>query len=354
MKKPGALAYFLDESDLAELLPDWPEGMQLALCLDEDGGCDMLVHHRDEDERVLDRVAELLKRPAGGFNVVPERPGHPTLRILFSERQQLLGLVSEAERLAETASDYAINYRFALEEGLDPQTMTRADVGRRVPERPTATRVKPRFSFTRTEIRTETAEADDRDLPPGYAPASASTRQDCHFLPARLEATGGLVRLLLEPEKLKGDPRPLPVSRVGHRDDFQRFVLPRRSLGDWTPGEGAVLEIPAGEFPDALAARFRGQPHAAEAVVTPAGVFVAPGAALPPASRPRRRLISPLRLALVALAAVGLVSGTVVSAWQDVTPEPRQMPTAGAELPASAALSMIDSLARADERDAGR
>jgi hypothetical protein len=286
--------------------------------------------------------------------VVPERPGHPTLRILFSERQQLLGLVGEAERLAETASDYAINYRFALEEGLDPQTMTRADVGRRIPDRPTAARVKPRFSFTRAEIRTEAPATGRHDLPPGYAPASALARRDCHFLPARLEATGGLVRVVLEPDKLKGDPRPQPVDQVGHRDDFERFVLPRRSLGGWKPGEGTVLEIPASEFPDALAARFRARPHAAEAVVTPAGVFVAPGAALSPADRPRRRRVTPLRLALVALAAVGLVSGTVVSAWQDVTPPPRPVTPVAADMPANAALSMIESFARADERGAGR
>jgi hypothetical protein len=360
MKNPEALAYFLDESDLIELLPDWPEGMKLVLCLDEHGGCDMLVHHRDEEERILPRVATLLKRPAGGFSVVPEKPGYPTLRILFSERQQLLTLVSEADRLVETACDYAINYRFALEEGLDPQTMTRASVGRRVSEPRELPRIEPRFSFTDAERPTAKKPSPRQtapDLPPGYAPASAAARRECHFLAARLEATGGLIRLALEPDKVKGDRPPQPVAQIGHRDDFQRFVLPRRSLGDWKPGHGAVFEIPASEFPDALAARYRRQPHAAEAVITPEGVFVTPGPALgqgPTAQATlRRKLLSPFRLALVALAAAGLVSGTVVMAWQDMPPPPQTRP-AQPDIPANAALNMIEAFAQADARDAAR
>lgn len=361
MQKPEALAYFLDESDLIELLPDWPEGMKLVLCLDEHGGCDMLVHHRDEEDRILPRVAGLLKRPAGAFGVVPERPGHPTLRILFSERQQLLTLVSEADRLVETASDYAINYRFALEEGLDPQTLTQASVGRRVSEPRELRRMEPRISFAkeaRAAAKSEPSGQAAPDLPPGYALASELARRDCHFLSARLEATGGLIRLVLEPDKVKGDPPPQPVAQVGHRDDFQRFALPRRSLGGWSPGRGTVLEIPASEFPDALAARYRRQPHAAEAVVTPEGVFVAPGAALAhsPAApaAPRRKLLSPFRLALVAWAAAGLVSGTVVMAWQDMTPPPARALPVQSGIPDSAALNMIEAFARADARDAAR
>ncbi|WP_212522746.1 hypothetical protein [Actibacterium sp. MT2.3-13A] len=362
MQKPGALAYFIDESDLAELLPDWPEDMKLVLCLDEHGGCDMLVHHRDEEDRVLARVAALLRRPAGGFSVVPERPGHPTLRILFSERQQLLTLVSGAERLLETASDYAINYRFALEEGLDPQVMTDAAVGRRVPERQDPSTPAPWFSFAQPERRaTEPPSEPPResvpDLPPGYAPASVLARRGSHLLPARLEGAGGRIRLVLEPGKGPQNAQPLPVAQIGLRDDFQRFVLPRRSLDGWTPGAGALLDIPASQFPEALATRFCRQPHAAEAVVTPAGVFVTPGAALPPGEAPPqrrpRRLITPFRLALAGLAAVGLVSGTVVSAWQDTTPPPRPGPVQPGA-PDHAALTMIESFARADSRDAAR
>ncbi|APX89223.1 hypothetical protein BV394_05415 [Brevirhabdus pacifica] len=125
-----ALAYFPDERDLAHLLPGWPDGMAAVLCLDDAGRCEVLVCHRDEGESVLRRAAGALGKARGGFAVFPEQDGYPTRRILFSEEQQLLGLILEAEDLVERAADYAINYAFARDEGLDPEDVISPRRGR--------------------------------------------------------------------------------------------------------------------------------------------------------------------------------------------------------------------------------
>ncbi|KKL79388.1 hypothetical protein LCGC14_2015310, partial [marine sediment metagenome] len=124
MNSADCLAYFLDDDDLRDVLPDWPSEIDLAVCLDEGGACELVVYHRDESARILIRVAEVLGREMGSFSVVPEVTGHPTRRVLFSEEQQFLAMVASADRLIETATDYLINYRFAIEEGLDPELVT--------------------------------------------------------------------------------------------------------------------------------------------------------------------------------------------------------------------------------------
>jgi hypothetical protein len=127
--QPESVAFLLDEDELGHIVPGWPSRLRLAVCLDPDGGCAMLVHHRDEAGRILDRIAEALQQPVGGFCVVPRHPGCPTRRMLFSEEQRLLALVAESGGLLEMAEDYAINYAFAAEEGLDPEFLTTGALG---------------------------------------------------------------------------------------------------------------------------------------------------------------------------------------------------------------------------------
>lgn len=124
MSQPDALAFLLEEAELGQIVPGWPARLRLAVCLDQDGGCMMLVHHADEAGRILERIAEAIQQPVGTFCVVPGQPGCPTRRMLFSEEQRLLALVASSEGLLETAEDYAINYSFAAEEGLDPEFLT--------------------------------------------------------------------------------------------------------------------------------------------------------------------------------------------------------------------------------------
>jgi hypothetical protein len=119
MENTEKLAYFLDDEAVRTIFPDWPADIAVVLCLDDAGGCETVLHHRDEGRAVLRRVAKVLGRPAGEFCVAPEIDGYPTRRVLFSEEQKLLALLAAAEDMPEVAADYDRAYCRARELGLD-------------------------------------------------------------------------------------------------------------------------------------------------------------------------------------------------------------------------------------------
>ncbi|WP_143096158.1 hypothetical protein [Tranquillimonas alkanivorans] len=319
MSATDCFAYFLEEHELRDVLRDWPARMSLALCLDDSGTCELVVFHEDESDRILERVGEVLQRPLGAFAVAPEVEGYPTRRILFSEERQLLTLVAETDRLSEIASDYAINFNFAREEGLDPTDLTRlAD------RREGAEWEAPSISGVSTGGGPAAAGSGGLGhLPPGYVRADRDTRPECDFVPGRLSLHGGRVRVTLEPALADEDRVPTLVHDVAFREDFARFVLPRDALGAaWQAGGPAVLDVPAELFPQALIMQFARRPRAANVTVTPQAVFVTPTRAVetsePEArtvlrSQRRRKIVTPFRLAAVALAALGLAGGEWVA-----------------------------------------
>lgn len=368
MSSAESLAYFLDEAEVAAILPDWPAEMSLAICLDGAGACEMVVFHRDESERILDRVAEVMNRAPGSFAVTPEVEGWPTRRILFSEERKLMALVAGAERLSETAADYAINFNFAREEGLDPEALIRtgAKTGSDL-----AAGAAPRVRQPEEDWTAETDEAEAPDdwaqpaprsaegLPPGYFWADEDRRPECQFANGRLSVQGGRIRLTVEPAAVAAETLPELVSGIAFREDFGRFMLRRSALrASWQPGEGAILDIPAELFPETLADRFRRKPYAAHVTVTGEGIFVAPGRALesiahearPAVPGRRRKIVTPIRMMAVGLVALGLASGGVVNALQQGPGETR---LASAELPGQApaadAMALISAFANAGE-----
>ena len=106
-------AYFVDPEEVALLMPNWPECMHLVLCMDAAGLCEFVVFHDDETDTILNRVAEVLDRPTGGFAASPAIEGYPTRTLLFSEENALLKAVQSSDSLQEIAADYLINYNFA-------------------------------------------------------------------------------------------------------------------------------------------------------------------------------------------------------------------------------------------------
>ncbi len=121
---PHGVAVFLEEGELHLMFDDWPAQIRLAICLGEEGSCAILVYHEAEEDRIMLRVGDLMGLPPDGFAVVPRRPGFATRRMRFSDEQKLMTLIAEAEGLREVAADYAINYAFAADEGLNPELMT--------------------------------------------------------------------------------------------------------------------------------------------------------------------------------------------------------------------------------------
>ena len=71
-----AIAFLLEEQDLRHLFQQWPQHMCLAVGLDPEGGCAMLVFHASEAERVLPRLARSMNWRADEFSVIPKIDGY--------------------------------------------------------------------------------------------------------------------------------------------------------------------------------------------------------------------------------------------------------------------------------------
>ena len=95
MNQTDKLAYFLDADQLAGVFAEWPDDMNVVLCLEDSGDCEIVVYHQDEGHSVLSKVAGILERSVGEFTVVPEMRGYPTRKVFFSEEQKLLTLVAD-------------------------------------------------------------------------------------------------------------------------------------------------------------------------------------------------------------------------------------------------------------------
>lgn len=362
MSSSGTFVYLLEEEAVAAMLSGWPADMQVAVCLTPGGGCDLAVHHRSELLRVLGRIATLHGLHPQDLHVAPRVEGYPTRKVLFSEEQQLLSFVADSPNLAELASDYAINYRFARDEGLDPDMLARATVGkRRVARKTKAARTSPSETATSPMSPRSTAFITHLSLPSGYAAPTPAQRQECIFVDGRLKRVGDKVRLVIAPDKAKGTEPAITVTRIGCRDDFARFVLPRSLLAAWSPDKAAVFEMAVDLFPQAVIDRYMREPHHCQVTVTVRGVFVsfaapvaakldaprpvAPVAPVAPA-RPRRRLFKSVHVAVVVLVAMMVATGHFATAL-DRDPL-RTASTYDSGFGADAALDLMSTMARAD------
>ena len=381
MNQTDKLAYFLDADQLAGVFAEWPDDMNVVLCLEDSGDCEIVVYHQDEGHSVLSKVAGILERPVGEFTVVPEMRGYPTRKVFFSEEQKLLTLVADTIDLPETALDYAINYRYAKDQGLNPDTMRpRETTAKPAPLRaerrtfearsegrpafdadhtaevitPTfrhrelklpprvspeirarAARpkgIKPRLRLTmgglaqavKAEPTPVAAPVIEPQYPPGYAPAAQLMSEECHVFQAELVPQADVIRLVIARDKVTVKTAPVRVEELLFRDDLSRFMLARDTLAAWAPGAPAVLDIPVAQFPPAIVDRFTANPRAAEVTVTGKGVFVTPGDAMPEKpkaanqSRPLLRgVVTPMRAAMLALVAVGAAAGAILNYAQD-------------------------------------
>ncbi|MGR3452397.1 hypothetical protein [Pseudooceanicola sp.] len=318
MKSAEKLAYFFDASDLGSVFADWPEEIGLVLCMDEEGGCEMLLHHRDEGREIIRRVAGVLGRPVGEFAVVPQVEGLPTRRVLFSDEQKLLKLVAAEKDLPEMAADHLINFRFDRERRARKkaeQALVEAEVQR----------WRPRLHLF--DVRPKLKKRAEPAIAGGYVRANEVRDKECRFADGVLSHGKRGVRLVIAPEKVTARTHAVKVTELAFRDDFSRFVIPREAVGPWPGEEALVLDMADDLFPDALLHRLTDRPRRAEVTVTAHGVFVAPmqvveadalvedAAAAPvPVKRPRRWRLTPLRVALVALTGMGLMTGSVMRA----------------------------------------
>ena len=220
-----ALAYFPDPGDLDRIFGDWPDDMAAAVYLDPAGTCALVPFAPGEP------VETRLRRMFGAqaLRVFPARPGEAELPLLYSEEQRLLAMLAglDAGRVRDTMRDFALNARFAAEEGMDPgglagdvHILLAGPAPRPAPPLPPA------------------------PLPGVIAPVPAAPL--CRSFGGAIlrDAAGGLA---ICPEGATGAPLAVPAPMLV-RGDLHGLVLQLDCAADG----GRVLCLPAGAVPDAV------------------------------------------------------------------------------------------------------
>jgi hypothetical protein len=126
--KESALAVLMESDEVCHVFPQWPDGMNLAVCLLDSGECRMFIYRREEAGGFPARMRRNLNLPVADIRIFPAVSGYPSRKLLYSDERRLMALVADAPELAEEATDYSANYLFALEEGLDPAAFLRRTV----------------------------------------------------------------------------------------------------------------------------------------------------------------------------------------------------------------------------------
>lgn len=266
MNSLKAFVYLAEHETVKDMLPGWPSEMRLALGLHASGKCELAVYHRNEANRIIKRMSRILNLPIGSFGIVPERQGCPTKTLRFSDQQLLLKLITAKDDLCETASDYAINYRFAEEEGLDPLHFTSLGHKGKKPVRiknPIESALVVPFSSRRTQAK---ANGDAAPKNIHYEGRFAEL--------ALMEKREKYIRLTLNPDSVTPDVPVLKATKVGQRDEQGQLILDRSLLGKWKPGSSVIIEIPMEKLSNRLSPDYFEQPYVEAVIIVPDGIFV--------------------------------------------------------------------------------
>ncbi|MHA7875627.1 hypothetical protein [Roseivivax sp.] len=350
------LAYLYEEDELTPVMHDWPQGVGLALCLSEDGGTQAVLFRTEAPEAVLARIGAATGWAAGSFAVSPRMPGAPTMKVLYSDAQALFRIIETSEGLARMAQSFDVD-----------TVGSAATAASAAPKPAPAPKAPPPAPKPKPAWRPRISFSEPRNpLPAGFRAISEIEDTRTSVLPGEIRTTGARIRVLIDPETIPERSLPLRAERVGHRDDLRCFVIDPECLGDWTSGQGVMIDVPKAAFPRAIVDLFTKASYLADVVMSPEGIFVTPispllaetparegdparGRAAPAPKKPRGRMLG-LRAALFALVAVGLVSGSVVTALQSADPGGRNL-LAYRPAEGNAAMNVLQSFAIWDARD---
>ena len=116
----SALVVLVDAEDVRHAFASWPDEICLAACLLRNGDCIMVVFRRNERPYIAERILDVLRLAPRDVCFVPHVPGFETRPFRYSDERRLMALVASDPTVLDEAIDYAVNYTYALEEGLDP------------------------------------------------------------------------------------------------------------------------------------------------------------------------------------------------------------------------------------------
>lgn len=328
-------AYFAEKETLLDLFQDWPDHMGVVALLEETEGHHISLYHAEETDRVLGRLCRRLVLPPEELILVspegvgPSAPGHPRVRIRFSEDREILELIRRQRDLPERARDYRINFEYVREQGLG--TGLDADLNPITPdgEEPLVFSPIPRPEKTGSAWGRWFGEEKEEDPPGVGAPAERAEPEPrfdpddmvgedlaCHDVPCDPEQAQGYriihgqmrVRGPVVELSLDGRGRPRGQARslqpIGFRDDLSDFLLPPEAFEPDGNGTGVLMEMPRDLFPAGLIGRGGPAPRHVRVAITPWGVRVRPSPGLAGLVRPWRTLLLTLLAALLAAAAL--------------------------------------------------
>ncbi|TDE38869.1 hypothetical protein [Antarcticimicrobium sediminis] len=134
--KEKVMAVLMGPFEVRQTFRDWPADMCLAVCLMDNGDCQLVVFQQEEADLLPRRLRDHLGLRSDALCFFPRVPGYPTRTLLYSDERRLMSLVAEAPEIVEEASDYSVNYAYAQEEGLDPAVFLgiEADLARGAPD----------------------------------------------------------------------------------------------------------------------------------------------------------------------------------------------------------------------------
>lgn len=250
-----AIVRLFGPDELPVRIPDWPEGVGIAVCRTMGKTIALQPYHTSETgpnlrRRLGDEVGDSLR----GFAVYPALRGLPEASIGYAEDQKIVADLANAlrsmPRLVEAVQDFAINFEFAEEEGLGLDGL--ADQARRKGEPPKS--------------------APDQ-LPVGYHPFEKPD-PTCEVISgAMLKPVGAAgVDLILVAEKGLPSREMPPEVGVMVREDSLRVAIPLGAIlvnGKLPP----VVRLPAGSL---LLGQTNGKPVPAMVLRRGSFLFVAP------------------------------------------------------------------------------
>jgi len=187
--KEKVMAVLMGAVEVRQTFRDWPAEMCLAVCLMESGDCQLIVFRQEELEVLPRRLQTHLGLRPDELCFFPAMPGYPTRALLYSDEQRLIALVAEAPEIVEEASDYAVNYAYALEEGLDPAVFLGIEMAgaRKGPDQdvPEAAFVSRRAKPAVPPVVTKRAGRVRKALLPGFMQRAEQTLPGPRFRSAR-------------------------------------------------------------------------------------------------------------------------------------------------------------------------
>lgn len=116
----STLVVLIDADDVKHVFASWPDDICLAVCMTRDGNCSMVVFRRDERGAIPQRLMDIFRVDVDDVCFVPRVHGFATKHFRYSDERRLMALVASDPDVLDEAVDYAVNYTYAIEEGLNP------------------------------------------------------------------------------------------------------------------------------------------------------------------------------------------------------------------------------------------